>query len=82
MGVVFHRPINRIARQSVLAGKGGDTTVFQPAEPALGGGPERTVRIESKVVDLAFSQPAGGRVRCADPILLEMRDAPLRKPKP
>ena len=51
---------SRIAGQSVLAGKRGNAAILQPAEPALGGGPERSVRIESKVVHTALAQPVGG----------------------
>lgn len=64
MGIVFNYPMNSIAGQSVLAHKSGEAAIFQPAEPAFGGGPERAVRIESKiVVDRAFVEdlPLNGR---------------------
>ena len=71
-----------IAGQSVLAGKRGELPVFDPAQPALGRGPERTVPIESKRVDSALAQTLGGAVRCADLTVLEIRHATLRKSKP
>src|SRR6266404_6268503 len=46
MIVVFHRPMNRFARQSILAGKRGDLAVFQATEPAVSGGPQHAVLIE------------------------------------
>ena len=81
MGVVFHRPMNRIAGQSVLAGQRRDAAVFQPAEPAFGGGPERTVRIEPK----SLTRPRRvrrRRCRMRGPGRPEIRDAALRKSEP
>jgi hypothetical protein len=63
MVVVFHRPVNGVAGQAVLAGKRCDTAVFQPAQPALGCSPERTVPIKLKAVDAALTQAIGAPVR-------------------
>ena len=52
--------MNRIAGQSVPAGQRGNAAVLQPAQPALGGGPKRTFRIESKIVHAALAQTVGG----------------------
>src|SRR6266403_6085070 len=82
MVVVFHPPMDRIAGQSILAGQSCNTAVFQPAEPALGGGPQRTLLIESKVVDTSLAQPVGGRVRRADPTVPEIGDTTVMKSKP
>ena len=82
MGVVFHHPVNRIAGQSVLAPQRGDAAVFQPAQPAFGGGPERSVGVELKVADAALAQPVGGSVRCADLTIGEIGDSTLQKSKP
>ena len=51
--------MNRITGQSVLAGQRGNTATFQPAEPALGGGPNGTVGIELKTVDCTVAKPIG-----------------------
>ena len=82
MVVVFHHPVNRIAGQSVPAGKRGDTAVFHPAQPAFGRGPERTVPIELKTADTALAQSIGAAIRCADLTVLEIRHASMTKSKP
>jgi hypothetical protein len=37
------RPMDGVARQSILTAKGSNAAVLQSAEPNLGGGPERAV---------------------------------------
>src|SRR6266478_7971238 len=82
MGVVVHRPMNGIARQSIFAGKRGNMPVFQPAETALSGRPQRTVPIGSQVVDTTVAQPVSGSIRCPNPTIREIRNATLEKSKP
>ncbi len=48
------------------------------AESALHGDPERTVPVEPEVVDTAFGQTVGGRVRGADRTVLDVRHATLK----
>ncbi len=74
--------MNRIAGQSVLAGQRGNAAVLEAAEPALGGGPERTFAIESKVVDAPLAKPVGGCVRRADLTVLIMHHAALHESDP
>jgi hypothetical protein len=59
--------------------KRGDAAVFQPAEPALRGGPKRTFPVEQQVIDLALAQPISRGVRGADLTVLEICDAALKK---
>jgi hypothetical protein len=82
MAVVFHRPVNRVAGQSVLAGKCGNAAVFHPAQAALGLGPERTIPIGLKAVDTAVAQTIFARVGRADLAVLEIRYATLVKAEP
>src|SRR5581483_8197818 len=82
MGVVFHRPMNRIAGQSVLAGQRHNMAVLQSAESAVGGGPERAVLIESQLVDTPPAKPVGGCIRCADLVVGEVGDAAEMKSNP
>src|SRR5271165_4232041 len=82
MLVIFHRPVNRIAGQSVLAGERGHMTVVHSAEAALGCGPERTVPFELEACDTALAQTVGGCVRSADLTVLEIRHTTLKKSKP
>ena len=58
-----------------------DTSIPDMAESALHRDPERTVPVESEVIDAAFGQAVGGHVRCADLTVLDVRHATL-KPKP
>ena len=51
--VVFHRPVNGIAGQAVLAGQRLNVPAFQPAEAALRRSPECAIRTEPKIQDLA-----------------------------
>src|SRR5579864_2860217 len=74
--------MNRIAGQSILAGKRGDAAVFYSAEPALGGGPERAVPVESQVGDAAIAHPIGRRVRCANLTASKIGDATLKESEP
>src|SRR5262249_24002844 len=48
--VALHHRIDIVARQSVFARQGSDVAVLDPAEPALSGGPKRTVLPDPKVV--------------------------------
>src|SRR5262245_43823951 len=82
MRVVFHRPMNRIAGQSVLTRQGGNPAVFQPAHPAFSGGPECAFLIESKVADATLAQPLRGSVRRADLPVSEIGDATQKKSDP
>src|SRR5262245_26581085 len=51
---MVRHPIDRIAGQSAAATtKGVNTTILQPAESPIGGGPERTVWLHSEVVHRA-----------------------------
>src|SRR5271165_2541205 len=81
-GVVFHHPVDRITRQSALTGKHGYAAVLQPAEPALGRGPERAIAIELKVIHTTHTQAVGLSVRGADFTVLEVRYATFAKSKP
>ena len=64
--VIFHRPMNSITGQSILAGKRAQSIVLQPAEPAFGRDPEGTVIVELEVTDAASAKPIRRGVRCAD----------------
>src|SRR5580698_10938335 len=66
MGVVLHDPVDGIAGQAVPTSERGHTTAFHSAEPACCRGPERTVTIESKIVDRALAESVGDFVRCPD----------------
>src|ERR1700687_424747 len=81
MVVVFQAPVHRIAGKSVPGGQSDDTSILHMTESALHGDPQRTVPVESEVVDTAFGQTVGGHVRCADLTVLDVRHAAL-KPKP
>src|ERR1700674_3750718 len=82
MMVVFQHCANRIARQSVLTGKSGNLTVFHPAQPAVGCGPERTARIELKTADTSLAQSIGACIRCADLTAFEIRQATRNETNP
>ena len=82
MGIVFHHPVNRIARQSVLAAQRGNTAVFHLAQPAVSCNPERAVRIDVETVDMSIAQPFDACIGCADVSILEIDDATLTKSKP
>src|SRR5262249_33301502 len=82
LGIVFNRPMNRIAGQSVLTRHCGDASVLQPAEPPFGSCPERTIPIESKIVYAALAQPLGGGVRSTDLAVLKICRAALKESKP
>src|SRR5262245_30357015 len=82
VGVVFYRPMNRVAGQSVVPGQGRHTSVLHPAQPAFGGRPQRTVRIESKVRDKALAETVGSRIRCANPTVSHGRETAVVEPKP
>src|SRR6185503_15164644 len=70
------------ARQSILAGQGGNAAVLQPAEASVGADPERALRIEAKPVDPSLAQPVRRPVRCTDLILGEVHDAAVPEPHP
>ena len=82
MGVILHHPVNRIAGQSVLAGERENAAVFDPAQPALSCGPERTVPIDVETADHSLAQPFGACVRCAELTVLEISYATVTKSKP
>src|SRR5208283_4226645 len=75
--VVLHRPVNRIAGQTVLAGERSDAAIFKPAEAALGCDPQCPIPIESKVGDSSLAQATSGRVGCADLTILKIQHAPF-----
>src|SRR5262249_38112476 len=64
-GVVFDRPVSRVAGKAIPAGQRGYPALFQSAEAAVGGGPERPLVIEPQVADAAFAQATGRGVRGA-----------------
>jgi hypothetical protein len=81
--VIFHHPVHRVARQSILAGQGGNAPVLQSAQPAfLGGDPKRAVVIEMKAADPSGAEPIGGCVRLAHLAVLEISDAAQKKSNP
>src|SRR5262249_6690339 len=82
MVVVFDEPMNRIARQSILACKSRETVVFQPTQSTFGGGPERTVTIEPNVVNSPFSQSIRDSIGCLDLTVLEVSQATVKKTNP
>ena len=57
LGVILHHPVNRIARQSVLAGERENVAVFDTAQPPLSWDPECTVAIDVETADHSLSQP-------------------------
>ena len=82
MVVILDHPMNRITGQSVLAGQRGSTATLQPAESALGGGPDGAVGIELKIVDCTIAKPIGCFVGCADLAITEVQDTALIKSNP
>jgi hypothetical protein len=82
MIVVLDNPMHRVARQAVLAGQRGDPAVFQAAQAALCGGPERAVRIESKAGNLPIAQPVGGGIRSAYLAIAEIGNATEKESNP
>src|SRR5262249_52671173 len=81
-GVVLDSPEHAGARQSVLAAERGDAAVLQSAESAIGAGPERALRIESKPVDAASAESIGGLVGFMNLAIDEMDDATLSEADP
>src|SRR5262249_34567933 len=83
MVLVFPSPMNGIAGQSVFAVPRCHAAILQPAEPALGGDPQGSIRAESQLIDAAAAEPAAlSRERFANAAISEIRDASLLKPNP
>src|SRR5215813_8854649 len=56
MVIVFNRPVDGVARQSVSSGERGDTTILQAAESALSGSPKCAILVGSKIKDRASAK--------------------------
>src|SRR5215469_14537559 len=82
MIVILDCPVNRVARQSVLAVERGEVPIFQAAQSFLGGSPENAVTVESQAADLALAQPVRDTIRFADCPACEIVDASVIKAKP
>src|ERR1700752_1325359 len=82
MVVVFDYAVNQIARKSTTADYIVNAAILQPTKSAFSGGPDRTVGIKKKMVNVAHAQPIGGCVRCARLTMSEICDAPVDKAKP
>src|SRR5271165_3371665 len=76
--IILYRPVNRVARQPVLAGQRSDAAVFYAAEAALlGCSPQRPVPIELEIGDRAFAQTISGCVGHTEPAILEIRETAI-----
>ncbi len=68
--------------QPVLAGKCGCVTVFDAAQPAFRGDPERTVAVELRVPDMTLAQTISDGVRFTKLTVFEIRHAAVTKSDP
>ena len=74
--VVFDRPVNRVARQTVGSRERADAAILDPAEAAFFGcGPHRAIAIEPETRDMALAEPIRSGVRRADLSVLEVQHA-------
>jgi hypothetical protein len=74
--------MNRIARQSVLAGERENATIFDPAQPALRRRPESIVPIQVETTNRSLSEPFGAPIRFVGLTVLEISYATVSKSKP
>src|SRR5262245_46133470 len=82
MHIVFHRPVNRIARQSVSADQRDHAAVFQQAEATGRGGPQGAVWLELKAVHATRAESVCGCQRSLDATLVEIGETTVEKPQP
>jgi hypothetical protein len=74
--------VNRIARQSVLAGERQNAAIFDSAQTAVSCSPEGPVSIAVEIADHSLAQPLGACERRAELAVLEMSYATVSKSKP
>ena len=82
MRVIFYRPVNRIARESVLAGERRNVTIGYPAQPTFGRNPQSSTRPEANVIDSACAEAIARRVCLLNLPIREVDEAPLPKTEP
>src|SRR5208282_2993213 len=79
MVIILHAPVNSVTGNSVLARQSSDFTVFDPAQPTLGGGPKRSSRPKPKIANRACTESVIRRVSFPNSTLGEVGDASFSK---
>jgi hypothetical protein len=70
--------VNRVAGQTVFGCERSDATILNAAQATvLGGGPHRSILVDLKAGDVAFTKPISGGVRRPDLTILEIQNAAI-----